>query len=88
MIENNDKCTLTLNDRALLKISGVKGVIGFGDDYITVDTMLGKLCAEGKNMKIVSLTKEEGEIIVTGEIDSLYFSKQKPRTSILSKFKV
>ncbi|MBQ8321275.1 MAG: YabP/YqfC family sporulation protein [Clostridia bacterium] len=86
MSDTNKEGCVTLKDRRLLKISGVKGVLGFGEDFITLDTDLGRLCAEGRDMKILSLEKDAGEIVVTGEIDTLYYSKQKHIKGILSKF--
>lgn len=78
--------TLIIKDRKTLTLNGVKNVLGFDDGYVSIESELGKLTVEGKDLKIESLTKEDGIIVVTGKIDGAYFNEQKPSKSVFSSF--
>ena len=51
--------TLIIKDRKTLTLNGVKNVLGFDDGYVSIESELGKLTVEGKDLKIESLTKED-----------------------------
>lgn len=76
-IESVKKGTLVLKDKKLLELDGVKNVLGFDSSYVYLDTELGKLTIEGDELKIESLTKENGEIVIIGKIDLIQYSEEK-----------
>ncbi len=74
-----------IEDRKNVSVSGVKSIIGFGDDYVSLETDLGRLLIEGEGMKIESLEKAEGTVCITGLISSTYYSELKSRSGFISK---
>lgn len=76
---------ITLKNRKEATVSGVESIIGFDEEYVAIETELGRLIIEGKNMKIESLIKEEGRVSVTGLITSFYYSEIKKRSSLWSR---
>ena len=69
MIEAKDRAyQLTINNREKLSMNGVINVEGFGEEYLLLNTAIGELTIEGSDLKIESLTKENGEIVITTKI--------------------
>ncbi len=67
---------LTLSGGKTLTISGIKDIIGFGDGEIMLDAEGGRITVEGDDLKIQSLTKEDGNILITGEITGIFRSPE------------
>ena len=88
MTENNNfnsqSQELIIKDRSLLTVDGVKNVQSFGEDYMRVETMLGILNIEGSELKIESLTKEDGKIRVVGNISGVFYENPKVRRGLFS----
>ena len=79
---------LVLENRKKLSVSGVNDVLSFDDQFVMVDTELGLLTVKGENIRINKLSLDTAEVIVEGEISSLYYSQNKQEKSagtILSK---
>ena len=68
-----DNYETVLTNKEKLVLNGVKNVESFGEDYLVLSTMLGELTVEGKYLKIESLTKENGEIVIHGKICGIFF---------------
>lgn len=82
------KSNLTLQNRKKLQISGVQEVISFNEEEIILSTSLGGLNIKGQNLKMNKLDVNNGELNITGTINScIYRSNQKPekKDTILSK---
>lgn len=75
---------ITIHDRALLQMSAVSEVLGFDERFVAVMTPLGKVEIEGREMKIVTMSAESGELTVIGEIDGVYYAAA-PKKGILRK---
>ena len=75
---------LSLDSRSALEICGVEEVLGFDERFIAVMTPLGKVEIEGREMKIVTMSAESGELTVIGEIDGVYYAAA-PKKGILRK---
>lgn len=65
--------TLTLTSRQTLALSGVTDVSAFDENTIAMDTSLGTLTVRGENLHVEKLTLDQGELTVTGEIQSLEY---------------
>ena len=65
---------LVLDDRKVLKATGVADVEGF--DETKIYAMLENLSFTigGKNLKVISFSSESGNLVVEGEIDSVTYS--------------
>ncbi len=51
---------------------GVSDIRGFDEGYVSLDTSSGKITVEGKELKIESLTKEDGHIFISGSISGVF----------------
>lgn len=64
--------TLTVVSWQRLKLSGVKTVLAFDEEYVSLDTELGRINIEGKELKIESLSKESSDIEIIGNITGVF----------------
>lgn len=86
MSEIKDKKIETLiENREFLRMNGVINVEGFGEDFLILNTTLGELSVEGENLKIESLTKECGEINITGKINALFYREKALQKGLFKK---
>ena len=77
--------SVVIDNRKSLIINGVINIEGFDDGEVTLIINEGKINVEGSKLKIESLTKESGEIIITGDISGVFYSGQKLSSGLLSK---
>ena len=83
--QNSRNFEMILTNREKLVLSGVKNVEAFGEDYLTLCTELGELTIEGNSLKIESLTKEDGEILIIGNISGMFYKDPKSEKGFLRK---
>lgn len=82
------KSNLSLENRKKLSINGVVEVISFNDELIILTTKLGMLNIKGEGLKMNKLDVQNGDILITGTVDScIYINKEvkQDKDSILSK---
>ncbi len=65
------KQVITLVDGAVFTMGGVLDIAGFDEGYVALDTENGRIVIEGENMKIESLSKEGGNILIKGDINAI-----------------
>lgn len=90
MAENKDRIilphNLILKDRSSLTVTGVTDVDSFDEMTIVAYTDMGELTIKGAELKINKLSTESGELLVEGNIASLSYLDQAPKsTSFFSK---
>lgn len=78
MSENEKKVisqtqTFTLQNRNKLTLTGVTKVISVKDDLAQLETNMGVLQAYGKNIQLVSLELDKGEIELKGDFVSFKY---------------
>ena len=71
---------LVLKNRSLLQISGMVDVENFNEQSITAYTKNEELVISGENLHIGKLNLEQGELCVTGKIDSLEYKEKCKKT--------
>ena len=76
---------LTINNRERLTVNGVINVEGFSEEYLVLNTTLGELAVEGESLRIESLTKENGEILIIGKINGLFYKDEKSEKGFFRK---
>ena len=76
--------TLVIKDRKSVTLNNVKNVIGFVEGYVSLITELGKLIIEGRELKIESLNKDGGIIMISGNIDGAYFTEERVKKGVFS----
>jgi len=77
---------LMLDARKKLTATGVSNVESFDEQTIVAYTDLGELTIRGQGLKINHLNVETGELVVDGEVYSLIYTQNQPRSAgLLSK---
>ena len=67
------KQSILLKDRSSLHIDGVNEVLSFDDRNIFLDSNFGTLSVEGKGLKILNLSTDDGELQIEGSVDGIFF---------------
>lgn len=76
--------SLSVKERNKLTLNGVSNIESFDDGYITLEIGEGRISVEGDGLKIESLSREGGEIQITGKINGVFYNDKK---KISGKFK-
>ena len=69
---------LTLNDRKKLALTGATEVISFDDASVVVNTPLGMLVIQGRELQLKTLSESGGNVTVEGDITSLAYEEPRP----------
>lgn len=77
---------LTLNERKKLALTGATEVVSFDDTCVVVNTPLGTLVVQGRELQLKTLTEDGGNVAVEGYITSLAYEEPRPTGSWLSRF--
>ena len=78
---------LVLENREKLSISGVLDVLSFDDQVVIVETELGLLNVKGENLRINKLSLDTSEVVVEGDVYSLFYSEKSSdkKSSLIGK---
>lgn len=78
---------IELIERKQIKISGVKKIDSFDDLEFLIDTTMGYLYIKGKELEIIKLDTNSGNISINGVIDSINYvdSKTKKESTFIGK---
>lgn len=76
---------LIIKDKKALSLNSVVNILDFSDLEMTIETLFGTVVIEGEDMKIESLSKDDGIINVIGRIEGFYYKKQREKKSLFSK---
>ena len=81
------KRTLTLQNRELLKIEGVKEIISFDEQGAYLSCIDGDVSVEGEGIRIMELNKQTLEVEIVGRIDTIAYleAKQERRATFLGR---
>ena len=69
---------LTLDGRESLTMTGVTEVLGFDDTSVICKTHLGTLTVLGSGLTLKTLSVDDGNVAVSGHIDSLAYEEPRP----------
>lgn len=67
---------ISMTNRRLCMINGVKDVLSFDVQEVKLETELGMLQIRGEDLHVSRLTLERGEIDIDGRIDSLVYAEE------------
>ena len=84
--ENTAKGRVLIENKKIFTLDGVNNVLGFDEGMVLLDTSLGDLTVEGSELKIESLSKDGGEIVITGNISGVFYSEKKESKGIFRGF--
>ena len=66
---------ITMTNRRMCLISGVKDVLSFDVHEVLLETEQGMLAMKGDDLHVSRLSLDQGEVDVDGRIDSLVYSE-------------
>lgn len=72
--ENSGLHSISLQNRKLLEMKGVKEVESFNEEKIILQTIQGTLLIKGKNLNIQKLNLDDGSIKIEGQFSALDYS--------------
>ena len=73
----NPGAKLVLEDRSRLTLTGATEVLHFDEELAELNTKLGPVVVEGREMKLKCLSLEQGLLVIQGTIRG--FSWEEPR---------
>lgn len=71
----NKQHKVTMTNRRICMITGVKDVLSFDVHEVLLETEQGMLTIKGDDLHVSRLTLEQGEVDVDGRIDSFAYSE-------------
>ena len=90
-VKTGKSCSVIIENRRKLAVTGVLDVISFDDETVVTETELGVLLVRGQGFHINKLNVDIGEITVEGDIDNVSyedsFSKSKGEGFFAKLFK-
>lgn len=72
---------LTLQERTKLTVTGVREVTGFDEETVVANTDFGTLVVQGSGLKLKTLSPEDGQVTVTGQVTALLYEDSRPNRS-------
>lgn len=87
-LNENNKSNMNLENRKKLSLTGVLEVLSFDEEQIRLNTSLGGLNINGRNLKLNKLDVQNGDVIISGYVNSMiYCGKEvkKKKHAILKK---
>lgn len=69
--------SLVIKERSSVTVDGVENVLGFDESYVALSSVAGKIIIEGQGLKIENLSKENGEILISGRISGVLYEEAK-----------
>lgn len=77
---------ILIEDRNNITISGVEQVDSFNENTIILSTIKGGLSIKGENLNVSKLNLDEGNVRITGTVNSLtYISKEGAPKNLMGK---
>ena len=87
-MEENTNHNITIQDRKNITISGVKKIENFDKEEFLLETSMGYLLITGKELELIKLDTNIGNISIRGMINSFNYTESKKKQkeeSLLTK---
>jgi len=77
---------VTIKNRESLEIDNVENISSFDEEYLSLNSKLGKIIIEGHHLRVEDLNRETGKIRISGTVDAVVFSdeRKRPRKGLFS----
>ncbi len=69
--------SLRMEGRERLTLTGATEVVRFDEDAVELNTRLGPLLIEGRDLKLKCLSLDDGTLVVEGELRALCYEEPK-----------
>lgn len=66
---------LSLNERRQLTMTGVTEVVSFEESAVVLQTSLGTLIVQGRELQLKTLSLEGGQVAVDGTVSALVYEE-------------
>jgi len=76
---------VNINEGKTVSLDGVINIERFDERCVSLFSSAGKIEIEGEDMKIESLTRDDGVIVVHGKIEGVFYCKDKPAVGFFKK---
>ncbi len=76
---------LTLNERKNLTLTGAAEVVSFDENAVILKTSLGTLTVQGQGLHLKTLSPENGQVTIDGQISALYYEEPRTATGLLQR---
>ena len=77
MAEERLPHSLQLKERRQLTMSGVNEVVSFDESTVVLQTALGTLIVQGRDLQLKTLSTEGGQVAVEGEVTALSYEESR-----------
>ena len=78
--------SIHIDERQLMRVSGVKDVDSFNEQEVQLLTEAGELRIEGMGLHMTKLDLDAGQVILEGDILALeYMEESRPQGSLMSR---
>ncbi len=78
--------SIHIDERQLMRVSGVKDVDSFNEQEVQLHTEAGELRIEGSGLHMTKLDLDAGQVILEGDILALeYVEEAQPQGSLMSR---
>lgn len=87
-MEENTNHNITIQDRKNITISGIKKIENFDKEEFLLETTMGYLLITGKELELIKLDTNIGNISIRGMINSFNYTESKKKQkeeSLLAK---
>ena len=76
---------LTLNERKKLALTGATEVVSFDETAVVLNTSLGTMLIQGRELKLKTLSLDGGQVAVDGVVTALNYEEPRQRGSWTSR---
>lgn len=76
---------LQLEDRGILRATGIARVDFFSEELITAQTDIGQLNIKGEGLHIESLDSDSGDLLAKGKVIALSYTESGPALSFFGR---
>lgn len=78
-VHMESKQQIVITDKNKLEIDMVSYVRAFDEDGVLLDTVLGRISVEGKDLKIENFEKASTKILISGNICGVYYLEKRDK---------
>lgn len=76
-------CRMTMEARRKLTLTGATEVVRFDEELVELNTQLGPLTIEGRELKLKTLSLDTGTVVVEGELMGLSYEEPRRKRGLL-----
>ena len=83
-----NKHAVNIENREKITVTGVIDVSSFDEETISAETSMGFLTVKGENLHINKLNLDSGELLIDGNVNSVFYNiikDKKAKTSLFNK---